>query len=77
MKEIIKLGSQIDLWQIELPERIVKNRETHERGFTDKNAGPFELTGLLRDFVELEDEVDEITITSRKFKKCIRDKKMV
>ena len=75
VKEIIKLGSQIDLWQIELPERIVKNRETHERGFTDKNAGPFELTGLLRDFVELEDEVDEITITSRSLKNALEIKK--
>lgn len=58
VKEIIRIGSQIDLWQIELPNRITKSGGTQIRGFTDKNAGPFELTGLLRDFVELEDEVD-------------------
>ena len=59
IEEIIDLGSQIDLWQIELPARIAKSGETQERSLTDKNSGPFELTGLLKDFVELEDEVDE------------------
>ena len=57
-EEIIRLGSQIDLWRIELPDRITRGKGTHERGFTDKNAGPFELTGLLKNFVELEDEVE-------------------
>ena len=58
IEEIIRLGSQIDLWQIELPDRIAKSGETRVRSFTGKNVGPFELTGLLKDFVELEDEVD-------------------
>ena len=58
IEEIIRLGSQIDLWQIDLPDRIAKSGETRERSFTDKNAGPFELTGLLKDFVVLEVEVD-------------------
>lgn len=58
VQEIIRLGSQVDLWQIDLQDRIAKDGKSRGRGFTDKNAGPFELTGLLRDFVELEDEVD-------------------
>ena len=62
VKEIIKLGTQIDLWQTELPEKIQQTRsdETNERSLTDRNEGPFEVMGLLKDFVELEDEVDEI-----------------
>ena len=59
IEEIIRLGSEVDLWQIELPDRIAKSGETQERSLTDKNSGPFELTGLLKDFVKLEDEVDE------------------
>ena len=58
VQEIIRLGSQIDLWQMDLQDRVTKDGESRERGFTDKNAGPFELTGLLKNFVELEDEVD-------------------
>ena len=59
IEKIIRLGSQIDLWQIDLPDRIAKSGETRVRSFTGKNVGPFGLTGLLKDFVELEDEVDE------------------
>ena len=61
VKEIIKLGAQIDLWQIELPEKIqqTRNGETDERSFEDRNTGPFEVTGLLKDFVDIENEVDE------------------
>ena len=61
VKEIIKLGSQIDLWQIELPEKIqqTRNGETDERSFEDRNTGPFEVTGLLKDFVDIENKVDE------------------
>ena len=59
IQEIIRLGTKIDLWQIELPNKITKSIETQERGFTDKNIGPFELTGLLKDFVEIQDEVNE------------------
>lgn len=59
VRKIIMLGSQIDLWQIELPNRIAKDRGIQRRGFTDKSKGPFEVTGMLKDFVDLEDEVDE------------------
>ena len=60
VQEILRLGSLIDLWQMELPDRIIRDGESHERSFTDKNAGPFKLTGLLKDFVNLNDEVDAI-----------------
>ena len=60
VREIVRLGSQIDLWQIELPNRIAKDGGTQVRGFTDKNTGPFELTGLLKDFVELGEKTDII-----------------
>ena len=60
VQEILRLGSLIDLWQMELPDRIIRDGESHERSFTDKNAGPFKLTGLLKDFVNLNDEVNAI-----------------
>ena len=60
VKEIIRLGTQIDLWQIELSKlEIINNIGKEERSFIDKKAGLFEVTGLLKDFVELE-EVNEI-----------------
>ena len=65
VKEIIKLGTGIDLWQIELPEKIIrtKNDSTNNRSFADRNIGPFEVTGLLKDFVELENKVNSKAIT--------------
>ena len=59
VQEILRLGSLIDLWQIELPEKITKAGETHGRSIKDKNVGPFEITGLLKDFVEIEGSVDK------------------
>ena len=64
IQEIIGLGSLIDLWQSELPDRIVKNGESKGRSFTDKNVGPFVLTGLLKNFVELEEETDKLASIS-------------
>ena len=58
--EIVRLGSQIDLWQIELPSKITKEGVAQVRGFTDENAGPFKLTGLLKDFVDLKEKIDTI-----------------
>ena len=61
VKEIIRLGTQIDLWQIELSKlEIINNIGKEERSLIDKKAGLFEVTGLLKDFVELEEEVNEI-----------------
>ena len=61
VREIIKLGTRIDLWQIELPEKIQQTRsdETNERSLTDRKIGSFEVTGLLKNFIELEKEIDE------------------
>ena len=58
VQEIVRLGSTIDLWQINLPERNKRDGESKGRNFSDGKVGLFELTGLLKDFVELEDEVD-------------------
>ena len=58
VKEIVRLGSTIDLWQIDLPERTKRDGESKGRSFSDGRVGLFEVTGLLKDFVELEDEVD-------------------
>lgn len=58
VQEIVRLGSTIDLWQINLPERNKRDGESKGRSFSDGKVGLFELTGLLKDFVELEDEVD-------------------
>ena len=59
VQEILRLGSLIDLWQSELPDRIAKNGESHGKNFIDKDGGTFELTGLVKDFVELEKTVNE------------------
>ena len=62
IKKIISLGSQVDLWQIDLPERVLKQGERQSKSFESKTKGPFEITGLLKDFVEIEDEVEGKTI---------------
>ena len=61
VEEIIRMGNQIDLWQIDLPEIDIKNNaeRTGNRGFNEKDIGPFKITGLLKDFVELENDIDE------------------
>ena len=63
VQEILRLGSLIDLWQSELPDRIAKNGGNHERNFGYNDAGPFELTGILNNFVELKDETNIELIT--------------
>ncbi len=64
IKKVISLGSQVDLWQIDLPERVLKQGERQSKSFESKTKGPFEITGLLKDFVEIEDEVEGKTIKS-------------
>ena len=71
VEEIIRLGSKVELWQIELQDRIVKYEETDKKGFIDKKGGPFELTGLLKDFVDLENRVDEIYEIGRSLKNAL------
>ena len=53
IQEIIDFASKIDLWSIELPP-IPKSRENKE------SITPFEITGALRDYVEIEEEIDSI-----------------
>ena len=60
VKEILNLGALIDLWNAELPDLIIKDNLSHERSFSSSTGGPFELIGNLKDFVELENEMDEI-----------------
>ena len=61
IKEIIKLGTKIDLWQIELPEKLQRtgNGESNGKSSINRYTAPFEVTGLLKDFVDIENEVDE------------------
>lgn len=60
VQEILRLGSLIDLWQRELPDKIAKNGGDKRKCFGIDNGSPFELVGVLKDFVELENEVEEI-----------------
>ena len=72
VQEIIRLGSQIDLWQIELPKlEIINNIGKEKKSFANKKVGLFEVTGLLKDFVELEDEVDGKYTIGRSLKNAI------
>ena len=71
VQEIIRLGALIDLWQSELPDKIAKKGENHTRSFVNNDVGPFELTGVLEDFVELEDEVDDIVPKGKSLKNAI------
>ena len=75
VEEIIDLGSQIDLWQIDLPERVLKHGEKQSKTFGSKTEGPFEITGLLKDFVELEKEVDEIYSIGIRLKNALEIRK--
>ena len=59
VQEIIRLGSKIDLWQIDLPNATIKNKISHEKSWTNQEE-LFELTEVLTDFVKLENEVAEI-----------------
>ncbi len=56
---ILNLGSQIDLWRIELSDKIKKETEKTQDNKKDKEEiGPFEIEGILKDFIELEKTVD-------------------
>ena len=52
IQEIIEIGTSIDLWNIELPP-IHKTRGI-------KNVDPFEITGVLKDYVDINDEISGI-----------------
>ena len=52
IEEIIELATEIDLWDMDLPP-IPKTRGSKEE------FDPFTIEGILKDFVELEDKIDE------------------
>ena len=64
VKQIIEIGSQIDLWQIELPkpEKKEGNLRNSTRDFSSEKIGIFEISSLLQDFIKLEKEVDDSNI---------------
>ena len=53
IQEIVELASEIDLWDMELPP-IPKTRGSKDE------FDPFMIEGILRDYVEFEDEINEI-----------------
>ena len=53
IEEIIDLATEIDLWNIDLPP-IPKTRENNE------DINPFEVSGVLRDYVEIDRQIDII-----------------
>ena len=64
IQEIIELSSEIDLWSIDLPP-ILQTRGSKEK------FDPFTVEGVLRNYVEFEDEINEIDkLTS--FEKIIK-----
>ena len=75
IQEILRLGSEIDLWQIELPERVKKENETKNKSKSNNYQNIFELTGIERDFVELENEVDDNITRSISLKNAIQIEK--
>ena len=57
VKEIIELGSSIDLWQTEIEKKKRERSHNNDYGEKDNEIGKFELNEILRDFVELKKEV--------------------
>ena len=53
IQEIIEIGTSMDLWNIELPP-IPKTRGIK------KDVDPFEITGVIKDYVDINEEISEI-----------------
>ena len=53
IQQIIDLATEIDLWNIDLPP-ILKIRDGKD------NINPFEISGILRDYVEMQEEINGI-----------------
>ena len=64
IEEIIDLATEIDLWNINLPP-ISKSKGSKEE------FDPFSIEGVLKDFVELEDEVDEFIPRGQSLKNAL------
>ncbi|MDY5873994.1 MAG: hypothetical protein SPK36_04335, partial [Bacilli bacterium] len=70
IEEILRLGSQIDLWNIKIDEttrqRKVKESETEEEKFLQ---GFLQVESSVRDFVDLKEEIDELASPESTFDK--------
>ncbi len=64
IEEIIDLATEIDLWNMELPP-ILKTKGSKEE------FDPFSIEGVLKDFVELEDEADEFIPRGQSLKNAL------
>ena len=63
VKEILELGSSIDLWKTELEERKVgETGSKTEKRENDEGIGSFQLKCILGDLVDLEHKVEEISV---------------
>ena len=76
VKKIIEIGSQIDLWQIELPkpEKKEGNLRNSTGEFSSEKIGIFEISSLLQDFIKLEKEVDDSNIKNISLKNALQIK---
>ena len=76
VKQIIEIGSQIDLWQIELPklEKKEGNLRNSTGDFSSEKIGIFEISSLLQDFIKLEKEVDDSNIKNIYLKNALQIK---
>ena len=59
IKEIIEIGSKINLWQIELPEKVESTGAGKNGKAKNEKLGPFEISGVIGNFVELNKEIGE------------------
>ena len=60
IKHILDLGAEIDLWQTQLPDRQIIAKGSNTQSNTKQIITPFEIEGILKDFVEIEEVVEEI-----------------
>ena len=76
VREIIEIGSQIDLWQIDLPkpEKKEGNLRNSTGDFSSEKTGLFEISSLLQDFVKLEKELDDSNIKNISLKNALQIK---
>ena len=59
IEEILSMGTSIDLWHSELPERIKEDKN----GILEENFEVFSVTGILRDLYDLKDEIEKISLS--------------
>ena len=60
IKHILDLGAEIDLWQAQLPDRQIIAKGNNTQSNAKQTITPFEIEGILKDFVEIEEKVEKI-----------------